>query len=297
MTYVGDGLHSDPCCCCCCCCCCCSASNHHRAVTQRLCFTFTMCCVFCHPAETGSRVEIEFVSHGAINVNGCSALTSLAPETTTNPQRRWLASPPSASPLLRRVVSCRPSLHRRRRREEGLRRRYTKHPSEAIISYDSSRAYSRTLSPGGPLSNLIVSAPTPPLAPIHAGGEASRCRSLLLSLAAGAHVDSRLLPMSALAPGWSSCKLTSGCTSTSSFALVKACLTQKDERYSSWENRLSTVHTPICIKTHCKHDRTVHDDDEDVCFKPAVCHQHTASLPVMPPKVKSSCRIPIHETW
>ncbi|KAL6697156.1 hypothetical protein J3F84DRAFT_280627 [Trichoderma pleuroticola] len=78
------------------------------------------------------------------------------------PQRRWQASPPSPSPLLRRVVSSRTSLHRRRRREGGLRRRYTKHPSEAIISYDSCHAYSRTLPPVGPLSNLIVSAPTPP---------------------------------------------------------------------------------------------------------------------------------------
>ncbi|KAL7957449.1 hypothetical protein V8C34DRAFT_285648 [Trichoderma compactum] len=41
-----------------------------------------------------------------------------------------------------------------------------------------------------------------------------------------------------LLPLCSSCKLTSGCTSTSSFALVKPCLTQEDEHYSSWENRL-----------------------------------------------------------
>lgn len=111
----------------------------------------------------------------------------------------------------------------------GLCRHYTKHPSEAIISYDSAHAYSRTRSPMGPLSNLIVSAPTP-LAPIHGGGEASRCRSLLLSPAARAHVDSRslhYLRMSALARTCSSCKLTSVCTSTSSFHLVKACLTSK----------------------------------------------------------------------
>lgn len=172
MTYVGDGLHFDPCC---------------QQPPQKLqldgCVSHSRCVMlcFCHPAETGSRVEIEFASRGAINVNGCSAL--LSPLRKSQLSATALAGFISLSPLLRRVVSCRPSLHRRQRKERGLRRHYTKHPSEAIISYDSSHAYSRTLSPVGPLSNLIVSAPTPPSrANTRRRGSALDVDLLLLSL-------------------------------------------------------------------------------------------------------------------
>lgn len=127
----------------------------------------------------------------------CSALVSLAPESQLSATA--LAGFISLSPLLRRVVSCRPSLHRRGRKERGLRRHYTKHPSEAIISYDSSHAYSRTLSPVGPLSNLIVSAPTPPSrANTRRRGSALDVDLCFFLFAAGAHVDSRSLHYMAL---------------------------------------------------------------------------------------------------